>query len=86
MRDFEEEQAARDLARREAAAYVEEFCPKCNASFQGTQIPDKDAHMFAGEYDKDGRKWFSRKTGIYCTDADRTVAWRCPDCKEEWGR
>lgn len=28
----------------------------------------------------------SRLIGIYSRERDRTVAWKCPDCKKEWPR
>lgn len=56
-----------------------EHCPKCNVSFQGEKIPEKDMHAF-------GATHFSRVIGIYDRDRDMTVAWRCPDCKHEWSR
>jgi len=27
---------------------------------------------------------YSRMIGVYSRDLDRTVAWRCPDCKVTW--
>lgn len=29
---------------------------------------------------------FSRIVGVYDVRLDRTVAWRCPDCGQEWDR
>ena len=29
---------------------------------------------------------FTRQTGIYSRELDRTVSWKCPDCGYEWKR
>jgi len=49
-------------------------CPHCGANLVGPPIPEKDQEAFGFH------KNFSRLIGIYDSDADRTVAWQCPDC------
>lgn len=56
-----------------------EFCPSCKENMQGKPIKKKDQPAF-------GSTHFSRKIGIYDRMADRTVAWKCPDCGHEWAR
>jgi hypothetical protein len=57
-----------------------ETCPHCNASMQGSGIPEEMQHLYGGA------THFSRVIGIYSMDEDRTIAWRCPDCGQEWPR
>ena len=57
-------------------------CPKCNASWIGGKIPDDIAHHY------DGTHW-RREIGIdggYMGIYDGIVAYRCPDCGEEFPR
>ncbi len=56
-----------------------EYCPNCNANFQGDPIPEEDQHLF-------GATHFSRKIGMYSLEEDRTTGWMCPDCGHKWGR
>lgn len=60
-------------------------CPHCGTNLTGDQIDPEVADQYAGEY-IDGKKYFSRVIGIYDMALDRTVAWKCPDCEEEWRR
>lgn len=55
------------------------YCPKCKADLTGPPIPERQR-----EFCRPGDTHFSRVIGIYDRDLDRTVGWRCPDCKEEW--
>jgi ribosomal protein L37AE/L43A len=57
-----------------------ENCPGCGGDLRGGEIPPGDRDHFGG------KAHFSRKIGIYDRGADRTVAWRCPDCGHEWAR
>ena len=59
---------------------TDEHCPKCNADFDGGEIPENIREYYSPPY-----RW-SRKIGIYDYGKDRTVAWKCPDCGHEWGR
>lgn len=36
-------------------------------------------------YEVDGKR-YSYIIAVYDWDADRTVAWRCPECGTEWDR
>ena len=56
-----------------------EFCPHCGVSLQGKRIAKKDQGAFGATHS-------SRKIGIYDREADRTVAWKCPDCHKYWSR
>ena len=56
------------------------YCPKCKADLRGKRILKKDRDLFAG----DG--YFYRTIAIYDRGLDRTVAWKCPDCGNEWER
>ncbi len=53
-------------------------CPKCGVSWDAGDIPEESRENYSEPYK------FSRLIGVYCRDSDRTVAWRCPDCDEEW--
>lgn len=50
-------------------------CPKCDADLDGGPMP--------GVSDN-GHPRYTRAISIYSREKDRTVAWRCPDCKHEW--
>lgn len=54
-------------------------CPKCGVSLVGDEIPVESQEAF-------GHTHFSRAIGIYSTERDRTIAWKCPDCGHEWVR
>lgn len=60
-------------------ASADEKCPHCSASLLGNPIPEEDRHLF-------GETHFSRKIGMYDMELDRTVAYCCPDCRQEWKR
>jgi rubredoxin len=61
------------------------YCPSCKADMRDEPIPAEHAEHYAGEY-IDGVKYFSKWIGIYDREQDRTVAWQCPECKEEYKR
>ena len=51
-------------------------------------IPESDNCPACGvqwDYYVDGKR-YSRVIGIYDQSRDRTVAWRCPNCDEQWAR
>jgi len=52
-------------------------CPVCKVSLLMEPIPKKWKHMYKG-------LWFKREIGVYDVDLDRTVYYRCPDCKGRW--
>jgi len=56
-----------------------ENCPFCKTELQGEPIPKKDQELF-------GATHFSRKIGLYSLERDRTVEYKCPDCKKTWPR
>ena len=75
------------------------YCPHCNADLDGDLVIDslikfgypqneviEYAKYYQGysEYGEFNR--FTRKIGIYDVNKDRTIKWRCPDCKKTWGR
>lgn len=55
-----------------------ERCPKCNVSFKGNEIPEKDREAFGG------LTHFDRKIMCYDIDLDRTTGYMCPDCGYRW--
>jgi hypothetical protein len=57
-----------------------ETCPICASDLEGDEIPELERLHFGG------KTHFSRKIAIYDRDADRTVAFECPDCGERWAR
>lgn len=57
-----------------------EACPHCDADLRAGEIPEDQREMFGDA------THFSRLIGIYDRDLDRTVRWKCPDCKKEWER
>lgn len=66
----------------ETSLHVAELsrCPACGADWQGDEIPATHREHFGG------KTHYRRLIAVYDRDKDRTVAWRCPDCKEEWPR
>lgn len=56
-----------------------EFCPHCNADFQGEPIPKESQKAYDATH-------FTRKIGITIIEADRIIKWQCPDCNKEWVR
>jgi len=67
------------------------FCSECGADLRGPIIEPRYRYMY-GEDGVDCRHGcgnephYSRLTGIYDIERDRTVAWRCPDCGHEEAR
>lgn len=72
-------------------------CPNCNADLDGGLIYDTMLEQCDGDVEKATERAASygatptkgqwgRQLGIYDRDLDRTVAYRCPDCKHEWSR
>ena len=71
-------------------------CPSCKADMNGGGIyahylaetgdpaeAARMAKMFGA--DEHHGQW-GRQIAIYSREADRTVAWKCPDCGHEWDR
>lgn len=62
---------------------IPDDCPHCGSSWIGDPIPEKDRLAY-------GRTHFRRCIAIYDRYADRTVAYKCPDCDAVvhvvWGR
>jgi predicted RNA-binding Zn-ribbon protein involved in translation (DUF1610 family) len=60
-------------------------------SQKGEPAYGEEAEQLADDYaraygaDRHSGRW-GRQIGIYSTEKDRTVAWRCPDCGHEWSR
>jgi hypothetical protein len=71
-------------------------CPSCNADLDGGSIwehffretgSESEADRIAESYGADRTKGnWGKAIGIYDTEVDRTVAWKCPDCGHQWGR
>lgn len=74
-------------------------CPHCNANLDGDLVIEtfremykdeeealKAAKCYAGWEPHGLQNRWGREIGVYCQDRDRTVAYRCPDCKKEWNR
>lgn len=55
-----------------------DFCPHCSADLWGDPIPEGIRENYSPPY-----RW-RRDTGISDRDADRIVAWECPDCHKRW--
>lgn len=53
-------------------------CPKCNSSWDGGEIPENIREHYSPPF-----KW-SRVMGLYSQERDITVAYKCPDCGEEF--
>ena len=56
------------------------YCPKCNADWQGSPIPEK-VRQFSGNITHG-----SRVIWLYSPESERVIALRCPDCKAEFPR
>ena len=56
------------------------YCPSCQADWRANEIP----HEHRKHYGK--HTHFSRLILVSSLELDRGVAWRCPDCGEEWER
>lgn len=67
---------------------VDEFCPSCERSLRGKEIPVE--HLRAGSYGEwDGktRRYYSQKIGIEVQGVyDGVLFWKCPFCAHEWHR
>ncbi len=57
-------------------------CPHCGVGLVSAPIPEE--YRVKGGYG-DATHW-RREIAIYSPAQDRTVAWRCPDCNQEWMR
>lgn len=55
-------------------------CPSCGEDWLGPDIPEASRHLYGG------KTHFSKVIGVYDTSRDRTAAWRCPACGQEWDR
>jgi hypothetical protein len=73
------------------------YCPHCKADLDGKLIldtflddvvPMETALEYASHYsgwEQHGKlNRYSRAIGIYDFDKDRTIAYQCPDCEEEF--
>jgi predicted RNA-binding Zn-ribbon protein involved in translation (DUF1610 family) len=71
-------------------------CPYCGSDMNGESIwqtffdkygdeqkADETAALY-GATRTQGR--WGRRIGLYSMELDRTVAWKCPDCGDEWDR
>lgn len=54
------------------------YCPHCGANLIYTALVKHPDRMKVEK--------FSRAIGIYDLKSDRTIAYRCPDCHQEWER
>lgn len=75
------------------------FCPHCNANLNGDLVIDyplsqgksrEEALAYATSYSGweehgEANRW-GRAIGLYSIEKDRTMAYRCPDCGQEWSR
>lgn len=52
-------------------------CPHCGVSLISNPIPEHQQKAYGGTH-------FYRQTGVYMIGSDRTVAYRCPDCNNQW--
>lgn len=57
-------------------------CPKCKSSWIGDKIPDDIAHNYYGTHWRREIGIDGGRMGIY----DGVVAYRCPDCGEDFPR
>lgn len=72
------------------------YCPNCNMNLDGDLIWDifmeqyhdeAKADEAAADYGATRNKGrWGRAISLYSLDADRTVAWMCPECKHQWER
>ncbi len=72
------------------------YCPNCGMDFDGGLIWDTGMEMYGNEEKADeyaklygatrttGR--WGKNIGIYSLEKDRTIGFKCPECKHEWGR
>jgi hypothetical protein len=74
-------------------------CPHCNANLDGDLVinypisqgytPDlvlEYASSYAGWSEHGEKNRWGRAIALYDMRADRTVAYRCPDCEKTWER
>lgn len=52
-------------------------CPHCQASLIGAPIPQEHREAYGASHG-------SRAIAIYDRDRDIAVAWKCPDCAQQW--
>ena len=57
-------------------------CPKCEVSFIGDPIPEKDLQFYSGTHWRREIGIDGGMLGIY----DGIVAWKCPDCNHYFPR
>lgn len=73
------------------------YCPYCNADLDGDLVIDYPlsqgktmdeaiayASMYAGWREHKEKNRWNRVIGLYDIKADRTTAYRCPDCEKTW--
>ena len=72
-------------------------CPSCEADLEGDLIYEYFLNEYGGDEEKaleTAEKYGATKTegrwgkeiGIYDWEADRTVAYQCPECNHQWKR
>lgn len=87
---------ASDEAQQQRNPNDHGYCPHCGADLDGdliweTGLKMKGSEAGADEYaeaygaTRTTGHW-GRAMGIYDREKDCTVAWKCPDCGEEWER
>ena len=72
------------------------YCPNCGINFDGDLIWDTGMEIHGNEEKADeyaklygatritGR--WGKNIGIYSIEEDRTIGFKCPECKHEYGR
>ena len=72
------------------------YCPNCDMDFDGGLIWDTGMQVYGNEEKADeyaklygatrttGR--WGKNIGIYSVEEDRTIGFKCPECKHEWDR
>ena len=60
------------------------FCPHCGSDLRQGTVTGREGDDCRHGCDRP--EHYSRIFGIYDPDADRTVAWQCPDCGKRWER
>ena len=72
------------------------YCPNCGINFDGGLIWDTGMEMYGNEEKADeyakaygatrttGR--WGKNIGIYSMDEDRTIGFKCPECKHKYNR
>lgn len=56
------------------------ICPNCKSDLSGDPIPEHLREMYGNA------THFERVISRYDAQLDKTVGWKCPDCKHEWPR